>query len=311
MISRNLTWNEITPVLNNERVKEGKKPRDESSHRKEYKNACKWMVYERNKFEVGVNTRILCISDLHVPYQLPLSTFSDYAGRVDILMINGDVMDCQALSRFPKMYRVSPMEELIECRQYLIDLIEMISPKKVVITFGNHDVRFQSYFAKNLDNDILELMPETALDLICDDGFNHYDKRLRTKVHYDSLVEVFDNSGIEIEYTQNWYTQIGDTIFCHPMAFKGGIMQTAKAANDFFKNEGFHFSSLIMSHTHRTGHYNISKTVVYEQGAACDTSKQHYINGRLTPSQKEGFMWIGQDKNGVLLREKTKIVELN
>ena len=32
----------------------------------------------------GIATRILSISDLHVPFQLPVTTFSDYAGKVDI-----------------------------------------------------------------------------------------------------------------------------------------------------------------------------------------------------------------------------------
>ena len=33
----------------------------------------------------GVATTILSISDLHVPFQLPINTFSDYVGKVDIL----------------------------------------------------------------------------------------------------------------------------------------------------------------------------------------------------------------------------------
>ena len=96
----------------------------------------------------GVATRILSISDTHVPFQLPIETFSEYRNRVDILQLNGDITDCQAISKFPKTYRVSPMEELIEGRQYLINLIEYINPKKVVITYGNHDLRFQTYFSK-------------------------------------------------------------------------------------------------------------------------------------------------------------------
>ncbi len=60
-------------------------------------------------------------------------------GRVDVLQINGDVVDMQAISKFPKAYRLSPMEELISGRQYLIDLIEMLTPKRIVITYGNHD----------------------------------------------------------------------------------------------------------------------------------------------------------------------------
>ena len=48
------------------------------------------------------------------------------------------------------------------------------------LLYTSHDLRFQNYLAKNLDSDILELMPKTALELILIDGFNHYNKELHT-----------------------------------------------------------------------------------------------------------------------------------
>ena len=95
--------------------------------------------------------RILSISDLHAPFQKPIDTYKDYVGKVDVLQINGDVVDMQSISKFLKVYRLSVMEEIIQARQYLIDLIEYIKPKKVVVTYGNHDIRFQNYISKNLD----------------------------------------------------------------------------------------------------------------------------------------------------------------
>ena len=127
----------------------------------------------------GVATTILSISDLHVPFQLNYDLLKDYK-CVDILQINGDVIDCQALSRFPKQYRISPIEEMILGRQYLIDLIEYIKPKKVVCNYGNHDKRFANYIAKHLDTDLLELLPDTSLELIFVEGFKHYDKKSKS-----------------------------------------------------------------------------------------------------------------------------------
>lgn len=257
----------------------------------------------------GVKTRILSISDLHVPFQLPITTFEKYVGKVDILQLNGDIVDMQSISKFPKSYRVSPMEEIIECRQYIIDLIDFIKPKKVVVNYGNHEERFGAYLAKRLDNELQELMPNTALDLIFDDGFKHYDKLARTKVEYKPLKDVFDD--VEIEYTGSWHCQIGQTIFCHPKAFSSALMGTAKKAMDYFRNEGKTFSSLVMAHTHRTGEYTIGNTTIYEQGTCSDTSKMSYMDGRLTFSQKQGFMYICQDENGKILRDKTDLIVLN
>lgn len=255
-----------------------------------------------------VATRILSISDTHVPFHKSIETFKDYVGKADILQLNGDILDCQSISRFSKLYRISIMEELIQGRQYMIDLINYIKPKKVVITYGNHEVRLGTYLAKNLDSDALELMPNNALDLIFD-GFYHYDKRNKCKTYYEPLANVFDD--IEIEYTENWHCQIGQTIFCHPLAFSSGIMKTAEKAMQWFRNEGYMFKSLVMGHTHRVGEYTIGNTTIYEQGACCDTKKNNYADGKLQNSQIEGFIYICQDINGNPIKDKTKLVVLN
>lgn len=281
----------------------------ESSYRKEYASFNRGRIYERTRGESGIYNRILSISDLHVPFQLPIETFKDYIGCVDVLQLNGDISDCQAISKFPKSYRVSPMEELIETRQYIISLVEYLKPKKVVVVYGNHDLRFQNYFSKNLDSDLLELMPKTSLELIFVDGFKHYNKRERTKIEYKPLNEVLDE--VEIDYTDNWFCQIGGTIFCHPLAFSSGILKTAEKAMYYFRNEGYTFTSLIMAHTHRVGEFVIGNTTIYEQGCCCDVKANNYSDGRLGNSQKEGFIYIAHDKNGNIIKDKTNLVCLN
>lgn len=261
------------------------------------------------KDDFGVATRILSISDLHVPFQKPIDTFSEFRNKIDILQINGDVGDCQAISKFPKVYRISPMEELILTREYLIELIDYLQPKKVIVNYGNHDLRFQNYLAKSLDTDLLELMPKTSLELIILDGFKHYDKKKGTKVEYTPLVNVFDN--IEIQYIDSWFCQIGKTIFCHPLAFSAQPMKTSERAMQYFRNEGYDFTSLVMAHTHRVGEYMIGNTVLYEQGCCCETQELNYTDGKLTPSQQEGFLFVAQDSKGELLRDKTKLIGIN
>lgn len=281
----------------------------ESAWRKEFAAFNRGRLYERGVRADGVQVRILTISDPHVPFHLPVSTFAKYNGMVDILVINGDVADCQAISKFSKSYRVSPMEELILAREYIVELIEVVHPARVIVTYGNHDLRFQSYMSKSLDTDILELMPKTSLELILVDGFTHYNKRHGTKTKYDALADVLPD--VEIEYTDNWYVQIGSTIFCHPLAFSSSMMKTSQRAVDFFRNEGFVFDSLVMAHTHRVGSYLVGNTMMYEQGCCCDTRQLSYADGRLTPSQKEGYIYLCQDADGKLIRDSVKIECLN
>lgn len=300
-----LNSRDIAVLLN----QESDTQKDESAFRKYYKAFKEGIEYAHNRGNSGIVTRILSISDCHVPFQLSLDKLADYVNKVDILQLNGDIGDCQGISRFPKSYRISPMEELIKTRKFIIDLIEYIRPKKVTVTYGNHDIRFQSYLAKNLDSDLLELMPQTSLELIFVDGFKHYNKRDKTKTEYKPLLEVFDD--VEINYTNNWHMQIGDAIFCHPKAFSSGIMKTAEKAMLWFRNEGFDFRTLVLAHTHRSGIYSIGNTTVYEQGAFCNTKSNNYSDGQLYNSQKEGFIYLCQDSNSNTIKEKTKLVVLN
>lgn len=300
-----LDCNKIAKLLNHENGHSY----ESSCYRKEWQSFNRGRIYERELIERGVKTRVLCISDLHFPFAKPIETFCDYVGRVDILILNGDLLDCYAISKFSKLYRDSPIEEMIGARQYLINLIEYIRPKKVVATYGNHCLRLCNYLASHLDTDIQELMPETALDYLFVDGFTHYDRKLKTKTYYEPICDVFED--IKIEYTGNWYCQIFDTIFCHPKAFASNPMKTAEKAMYFFRNEGKQFKSLVMAHTHRTGSYTIGNTTIYEQGAACETDKMNYSDGMLINSQKQGFIYLCYDKDGNCMPEKTKLVTLN
>lgn len=265
--------------------------------------------YENYLNSNGVATRILGISDLHCPYHLPKEIYKDYVGNIDILVINGDIIDCQSLSKFLKLYRLSPMEEIIQGRQYLIDLISYIKPKRVVINKGNHDVRLGKYLAKNLDSDILELLPETPLDLIFIDGFHHYDKKNRCKTWYEPLTNVFPE--IDIEYTGDWKCKIGKTLFAHPYTFSGGILKTAEKAVNYFFRKDRDFDTVILGHTHKVGSFFQGDISLYEQGCCCKTEEMDYMDGNLNFPQQKGFIYLCQNEKGEIIKDKTKLVVLD
>lgn len=298
----NLTWEDISKLIN----KETGNNYGESAYRKWYSAFIQGYNYYKNRTENNISIRILSISDLHIPFQLRLDTFVDYIDKVDILQINGDILDMASCSKFDKVYRQSPMEEIIEARDYLIKLISYLTPKKVVVNYGNHDIRFERYLARNLDTDLLELMPKTPLKLIFDTGFTRYNKKEECSIYYEPIKKIFKN--ISIEYTDNWFCQIENILFAHPQAFSSGILKTAEKAMYFFRNEGYNFNILVMAHTHRIGEYIIGNTTIYEQGCCCDISKMQYNNGKLINSQKEGFLYICLDKNKEIIRDKTHLV---
>lgn len=284
---------------------------------KEYSSdVCRRMMYgSRYTLELADNkykgrTRILVISDMHYPFNLPIEVLKSYKGMVDILEINGDEEDCQAISKFQKRYRVNFVEEMIGCRQMLIDIIQYIEPKKVIFNYGNHNTRFISYFSDKLSEDLLQLMPETNLDFIVDMGFwkhNHEDK---SKTFYEPLTKVFEGTGIEIIYTKEWFNRIGNTIFCHPKAFKSGILATTEKSYLYFLQKGEKpYDCIVMAHTHNTALSKYGKTYLIEQGCLCE-EPDYAQDGKMMRPQSPGFAYIIQDKEGRFIYSDSKLVIL-
>ena len=251
-------------------------------------------------------TRILCISDMHIPFNRDIKEFFKYKGKVDTLVLNGDIIDNYSMSNFTKMYRLSLVEELIQARELLIELIEEIKPKKVTVVTGNHEIRLGKKIADKIGSDLLDLMPRDALAFLFDTGFNYYDRIKKCKTVYTPIDEEVD---CEINYVGNFWTKEGKTIFVHPQAFKGTTLGTVGKAYDYFTAIGEDFQSIIMAHTHKLGMYVMNDKYLYEQGTCADLNHMDYQDLKLPKSsQVNGYMYIIQDKDGNLIYDKTKLI---
>ena len=251
-------------------------------------------------------TRILCISDMHIPFNRDIKEFFKYKGKVDTLVLNGDIIDNYSMSNFTKMYRLSLVEELIQARELLIELIEEIKPKKVTVVTGNHEIRLGKKIADKIGSDLLDLMPRDALAFLFDTGFNYYDRIKKCKTVYTPIDEEVD---CEVNYVGNFWTKEGKTIFVHPQAFKGTTLGTVGKAYDYFTAIGEDFQSIIMAHTHKLGMYVMNDKYLYEQGTCANLNHMDYQDLKLPKSsQVNGYMYIIQDKDGNLIYDKTKLI---
>ena len=251
-------------------------------------------------------TRILCISDMHIPFNRDIKEFFKYKGKVDTLVLNGDIIDNYSMSNFTKMYRLSLVEELIQARELLIELIEEIEPKKVTVVTGNHEIRLGKKIADKIGSDLLDLMPRDALAFLFDTGFNYYDRIKKCKTVYTPIDEEVD---CEVNYVGNFWTKEGKTIFVHPQAFRGTTLGTVGKAYDYFTAIGEDFQSIIMAHTHKLGMYVMNDKYLYEQGTCANLNHMDYQDLKLPKySQVNGYMYIVQDKDGNLIYDKTKLI---
>ena len=270
-----------------------------------------WFKRQRQKRGIIGNknkTRILCLSDFHCPYNVPISIFQEYSGKVDILVLNGDIEDCQGISKFSKKYRVPFVDEMVATRKLIIDLIEMIKPKKVFINYGNHEQRMIHHLSEKLHEDLLQLMPETPLDLICDSGFYKYNHEEKSRTKYEPIVDVFKNK-VEVEYTKNWWNKVGKTVFAHPKAYKSGVLATVEKAYLHFLQKGIQFDCIVLAHTHAFGMAQYGQAKIYEQGGLCE-EQEYTMNGGLGKPQAQGFFYQIQDEEGNFIYDESKLVSV-
>lgn len=288
-----LTWKDISVLI--------KKEFNIDMHPEFIRKEC-YLERKRNTNQVN-NTRILCISDNHCPYNLPPSVVAKYEGKVDILIFNGDEQDCQSISKFSKRYRENFVDELVLTRKMIMEFIETIAPKKVIFNYGNHNERLIRYFSDKISDDLLELVPKTNLDFLIDNGFYRYNHKDDTKEFIEPIKNIYKD--IEIKYTGSWFTQIGKTIFVHPMDYKSGILGTTEKAWTHFHQRGLDFDCIVMAHTHQIGYTKYANTHLFESGAMCKA--QNYTQGRLIKPQSNGYLYLIQDKNGNLNFNDSKI----
>jgi hypothetical protein len=234
-----------------------------------------------------------------------LDVLGKYKDKVDILIFNGDISDCQSISKYIKKYRVPFVDELIQTRELVINIIKLINPEKVYLNFGNHSRRLGSYLSEALHDDLFSLMPQDSLELLIDDGFYKRDRFNKTKVFYEPLNNFFDN--IEVIYTGSWYNQIGDVIFCHPMAYKQALLKTTQDAYLYFVQKKLDFNCIICSHTHQIGFYKYGDSYIYENGCLC--KEMDYTDGKLYRPQGKGFMFCVLD-DGKFSYDKSKLIVL-
>lgn len=301
-----ITYSQIANLLNAQNGKEY----GESAYRKRFTDFDRGRRYEREHGGEYVAQRVLAISDMHVPYNYPVDTFRAYAGNVDVLVLNGDIMDCQSISHFPKKYRISLIEEMIAARQYLMDLINLIRPRTVYITKGNHEHRMIRYLSENLNEDLMNLMPDSPIDLIVNDGFKDNDRFKRTETYYPPLREIYEDQNIDIYYNGDWYCRVGNVMFAHPLAYSVSMLKTAEKAVTFFTRsfETRSFTAVVLAHTHKVGFYKVGDIRIYEQGCCCYLDMIDYADGKLQDPQQNGYMYIALDYNGNIIEDKTRLI---
>lgn len=100
--------------------------------------------------------RMLAMMDIHLPFhdkQALITAIDEGKKRnVDVVLLNGDIIDCVSLSRFNKSgFDRSFKDELDLARGFLKWVREQFPRAEIIYKEGNHEKRMEDYIRRNAD----------------------------------------------------------------------------------------------------------------------------------------------------------------
>jgi predicted phosphodiesterase len=238
---------------------------------------------QRNPFKtpwmaVQINgpAKVLLIHDVHIPYHEtePLITALKYGKdrKPDIVLLNGDVIDCHAVSFWQKDPRQRDFPgELRDTRTFLETIRAEFPKARIVYKWGNHEERWESYmYAK---------APECL-------GVEDFELRSLLRFERLRIEEVGEKRPI----------RLGDLSVIHGHEYRFAISNPVNAARGLFLRAKtyalcghFHQSSFHSENTIST-----KSIATWSVGCLCQLHQDYApLN-----NWRHGFAWIEVDKDG-------------
>ena len=219
---------------------------------------------------------IMIMNDIHLPYEREdvLEIISKHADEITTLVINGDLMDCESISKFPKIKRLTLEEELVYTYNFLKKVRKLLNKgQKIVINRGNHEERLYRQICEMHQKDLQKMINPDVIDMMVE-GFTIYDNGKKNK--YEGLSDII--------YIPNWYVNIdGKIIAGHPKDFSTVDGKMCEKTSEHFLNQGEEFEVIVFGHTHKYSQMTVSRrqnTYVVENGCLCKPM-EYVNNGKL------------------------------
>jgi len=240
--------------------------------------------------------KILCMSDLHIPFhneKVLVETVEKHSDA-DILLINGDFGDCYSASKYLKN-KVIPLKDELSISAAILDWLASRFPE-IIILSGNHTDRVRKYFSKRVDNDMMFLVDYDILELLSKDLPN-------VEIVKDKYEFPNGNGESEISY----FKLIGeDFVVGHFEKASSIPARAAIASYQWLMNWSYYFNIqnirlFLQGHTHRLSKivHNHGDVVIGESG--CMAKVQDYAidsGAKYNNSHLNGY-WIVYQENGV------------
>jgi predicted phosphodiesterase len=284
----NLLFSDVEAARHSLRQIEGKDGKKQSGFRDAELN--KYIVPERPRnpyqlpesdetiykpFVFPKHKKVGILSDVHLPYH-SLDALTEALTilkkeKVDALLLNGDTIDCYALSRFMKDPKKRDFKYELDCLKSFFDKLKIILDCKIYFKLGNHEVRYQHF--------LYQKMGELA-------GIEDFEfaNIIKAREHDVTIIEA------------NRFMKLNDLNGIHGHEYIGGISAPVNVARGLYLRGKV---SAFQGHNHSTSEHTETDmdgkiTTTWSIGCLSE------LNPDYMPLNKwnHGFAWVELDDNG-------------
>lgn len=231
-------------------------------------------------------SRPLVISDVHIPYHQEnaiMAAVEFSKGKIDSVLINGDLLDCYQLSKFDKDPRNAPFADELEMGGAFISWLKQELGVPIFYKLGNHEWRWE------------KLMMNKAPELIGLDVFE-----------WKGLIEHLD-WGVDV-IEQNQKIKFGKLNIIHGHEFKYGVYSPVNPARGIYNKAKV---NTLVGHWHQESSHsesNLNKdaVTVWSTGCLCTLSPEY--SPFAYTKWSHGFALLEKDDTGNFHVDNRKIV---
>lgn len=234
-----------------------------------------------------IQKKVLIMSDLHFPFQdnqaIEIAVNYGIKQDVDTILLNGDIIDFHAISRWQSDPRSRDLKYELESTRKFLKWLRKKFPKALILyKLGNHDIRLEDY----LINKAPELLDTNIWEV-------------EKLMNFDELKIVKINS---LDYIK-----LGKLKVIHGHEYKQGFVAPVNPARGLFLRTK---ESCLQSHVHRTSEHT-EKTIAgkiivcYSIGCLSDLTPDYnrYNNYNL------GFAIVEVERSGNFTVYNKKIID--
>lgn len=208
-----------------------------------------------NAYEIKGNYKVLILSDIHIPFHDEKALLDIFKKKInyDIIILNGDILDCYALSNYVRDPRLRDFSREVEiAKEFFLYLRKNFKKAEIIFKYGNHEERYERF--------LFYKAPELF-------GINEFELNIILKLN-DFGIKIVNNKQP---------IKLNELYILHGHEYRGGSYTIVNPARTIYLKTK---KNTIVGHYHQPSSHqepNIDKNFVtcWSTGCLCDLNPQY------------------------------------